>query len=1107
MCLLISFILSIIVVISGILVVADRNIIGKDSIQVTSNESNKMISLKKGKTFTKGKFRYKVVSLNGKKGKLSLIGTKSKTIKLARIPKKVKMNGYDLKVTAIGKKAFMNCTNLKSITTKAKITSIGKQAFYGCINLKKINISDRKLKKVGKDAFNGIYKEAVKVTKQKNKTHKSAQNNKGQAAEVNTESVHTHKYSEWKTIIFPTCTTKGKQISTCSCNDVQVRIIPELGHNYSEYFIVDSVATCNTEGSMSRHCIRCNSRIDAKIIKTGHAFTNYVYNNDAKCTEDGTETAKCMYCDETFTRIKENSALDHNYSDEFNVDVEPTCDTDGTKSKHCSRCNARNEITKIDKLGHDFVNYIFNNDATCTENGTETAKCSRCAAKNTRTKQDSELGHDYSKGFTVDINATCETDGLKSKHCSRCNARDEITKIDKLGHDFVNYIFNNDATCTENGTETAKCSRCDAKNTRTKQDSALGHDYSKGFTIDTKATCETDGLKSKHCSRCNARNEITKIDKLGHDFSDYTYNNDATCVADGTETAICSRCNREDTRIKTGTALGYSGHKFGDWETVIEVTCTKWGTIARTCSICGEKENEIVQPLGHSFEKYISNNDATCTEDGTETAKCERCDETDSHTVYGSALGHKYSNEFIVDTMATCEKSGSQSRHCIRCGDKTDITTIKKLGHDFANYIYNNNATCTENGTETATCSRCAAKNTRTKQDSALGHDYSKGFTIDTKATCETAGSQSRHCIRCDAKKDIETIEKLGHDFAVYAYNNNATCTSDGTETAICSRCNKTDVRTETGSALGHDYADKFTIDAKATCEKDGSKSKHCSRCDAKTQITTIEKLGHNYSDYTYNDDATCINDGTETAVCNRCMKEDTRTREGTALGYSGHKFGDWKTDIQVTCTKWGTIVRTCSICGEKETEIVQALGHSFEKYISNNDATCTEDGTETAKCERCDETDSHIVYGSALGHKYSDQFTVDIEATCVKAGSKSKHCIRCDDKIEVTKIKNLGHSYTNYVYNEDATCTADGTETAKCDRCESTKKRIKEGSAKGHIWDNATNKCLVCGASATEEIISRMIYNSGFTIFQENIGANIIHKNKVYIRFFDVHL
>ncbi len=935
--LLILFLLSASVVISGMITFAVADIsnddsdmeIGKVTLQVTSNLANSKVKLKKGKIFTKGKFIYKIVSLKGNRGNVSLIGAKSKFIKSARIPKIVKKKGYKFKVISIGKKAFMNFKMLKSVTTDAKITSIGRKAFYGCRKLNKINIPNENLKKVGKNAFKGIYKNAVKVPKIKCKSNKALTNIIEQTTEVYTEPVHTHKYTNWKMIISPTCTTNGKQIGTCSCSDVKIRVIPELGHNYSKIFVVDSVATCNTEGTMSRHCTWCNSKIDVTIIsKFGHFFTNYVYNNDASCMEDGTETAKCEYCDETFTRIKENSALGHNYPDEFTVDVEPTC--------------------------------------------------------------------------------------------------------------------------------------------------------------------ETDGLKSKYCSRCNARTEITKIDKQGHNFSNYTYNNDATCVADGTETAICSRCTKEDTRIKVGTVLGYSGHKFGDWETEIGATCTSWGTIVRFCSVCGEKEKEIVQPLGHSFEKYISNNDATCTEDGTETAKCERCAVTDSHTVIGSALGHDYSNEFTVDTKATCEKDGLKSKHCSRCEAKTQETTIKKLGHDFAVYTYNNDATCTSDGTETAICSRCKKTDVRTEIGSALGHDYADKFTIDEKATCEKDGSQSRHCIRCDAKKDIETIEKLGHDFAVYTYNNNATCTSDGTETAICSRCKKTDVRTEIGSALGHDYADKFTIDEKATCEKDGSKSKHCSRCDAKTQVTAIEKLGHNYSDYTYNDDATCINDGTETAVCNRCMKEDTRTKAGTALGYSGHKFGDWKTDIQVTCTKWGTIARTCSICGEKETEIVQAPGHRYEKYISNNDATCTEDGTETAICENCGETDSHTVFGSALGHKYSDQFTVDIEATCEKAGSKSKHCIRCDDKIEVTKIKKLGHSYTNYVYNEDATCTEDGTETAKCDRCESTKNRIKEGSAKGHIWDKSTNKCTVCGASAPEEIISRLIYNSGFVGFQVNMARQI---------------
>ena len=33
-----------------------------------------------------------------------------------------------------------------------------------------------------------------------------------------------------------------------------------------------------------------------------HSFTNYVSNNDATCTANGTETAKCDGCDETNTR-------------------------------------------------------------------------------------------------------------------------------------------------------------------------------------------------------------------------------------------------------------------------------------------------------------------------------------------------------------------------------------------------------------------------------------------------------------------------------------------------------------------------------------------------------------------------------------------------------------------------------------------------------------------------------------------------------------------------------------------------------------------------------------------------------------------------------------
>ena len=72
-------------------------------------------------------------------------------------------------------------------------------------------------------------------------------------------------------------------------------------------------ATCTeagkTEGS---HCSVCNEVIVAQedIAALGHAFTNYVYNNDATTTADGTETALCDHgCGAKDTRTAEGTKL------------------------------------------------------------------------------------------------------------------------------------------------------------------------------------------------------------------------------------------------------------------------------------------------------------------------------------------------------------------------------------------------------------------------------------------------------------------------------------------------------------------------------------------------------------------------------------------------------------------------------------------------------------------------------------------------------------------------------------------------------------------------------------------------------------------------------
>ena len=70
--------------------------------------------------------------------------------------------------------------------------------------------------------------------------------------------------------------------------------------------------------------------------------------------------------------------------------------------------------------------------------------------------------------------------------------------------------------------------------------------------------------------------------------------------------------------------------------------------------------------------------------------------------------------------------------------------------------------------------------------------------------------------------------------------------------------------------------------------------------------------------------------------------------------------------------------------------------------------------------------------------HVATGEYIIDKGATCEENGSKYKHCVvkSCNEKLEITEILALGHSW------KEATC-----ETAKtCERCGKT-----EGKAKGH--------------------------------------------------------
>ena len=257
----------------------------------------------------------------------------------------------------------------------------------------------------------------------------------------------------------PTCEAGGYTTYTCSyCFDTYVSdYVDALGHDYQG---VVTDPTCEAKGYTTYICQNDNSHqyVDDYVDALGHQYVTYIYNNDAKCEEDGTETASCSNgCGKTDTKVKANTAIGHDYQ---GVVTDPTCEAKGYTTYICQNDNSHQYVDDyVDALGHQYVTYNYNNDATCEEDGTKTASCANGCGK---------------------------TDTLNATNTA-------------LGHSFTNYRDNNDATCKENGTKTAKCDRCSEINERVKADSALGH-------------ADADG--DFYCDRCGIPygNDITMID-------------------------------------------------------------------------------------------------------------------------------------------------------------------------------------------------------------------------------------------------------------------------------------------------------------------------------------------------------------------------------------------------------------------------------------------------------------------------------------------------------------------------------------------------------------------------------------------------------------------
>ena len=71
-------------------------------------------------------------------------------------------------------------------------------------------------------------------------------------------------------------------------------------------------------------------------------------------------------------------AFGHHYDEDFTVDAEATCTTDGSKSRHCSHCDERTEVTIVPATGHTKSDWIVDKEATYEEAGSRHKECTVC---------------------------------------------------------------------------------------------------------------------------------------------------------------------------------------------------------------------------------------------------------------------------------------------------------------------------------------------------------------------------------------------------------------------------------------------------------------------------------------------------------------------------------------------------------------------------------------------------------------------------------------------------------------------------------------------------------------------------------------------------------
>ena len=422
---------------------------------------------------------------------------------------------------------------------------------------------------------------------------------------------------------------------------------------------------------------------------------------------------------------------------------------------------------------HTYGSAVITKQPTCTSEGTKTKTCTKCGA--TVTETIAKLSHSYT---TTVVAPTCTTDGYTLHKCSVCGTsyKDNTTKA--TGHSYGNSVVTKQPTCTAEGTAIKTCTKCNATVTETIPKTS--HKYADTVVA---PTCTTNGYTLHKCSVCGTSYKDSTTKATGHSYENSVVTKQPTCTSEGTKTKTCTKCNATVTETIPKTS-----HKYAD--TVVAPTCTTDGYTLHKCSVCGTSyKDSTTKATGHSYGNSVVTKQPTCTSEGTKTKTCTKCNATVTEKL--PAKGHTA----VTDKgyPATCTTAGkTDGSHCSVCNTVIKVqAVIYATGHKSSGWIVDKAASIGVKGSKHKECTVCK-KVLETAEIPALSRiSISKASVTLSTSTYAYDGKAKKPGVT--VKLNGKTL-KNGTDYTV-SYSNNTkvgtakvTITGKGNYTGLVSK-------------------------------------------------------------------------------------------------------------------------------------------------------------------------------------------------------------------------------------------------------------------------------------------------------------------------------